>query len=189
MRLLSLLTCCLLAPVAQADWQLDNDYSALSFVSVKKAQIAEVHYFKQLSGSVSDDGQVSFEVALNSVDTSIEIRDQRMNELLFETGLFPTAKFTAKVPKSLLSKLAVSDSLLYDISGQIDLHGVTQPIVANVLVTKAGANKMTVSTLKPVIIKAEDFKPAAGVDKLKEVAGLPSITYSVPVSFSLTFTQ
>jgi hypothetical protein len=46
-----------------------------------------------------------------------------------------------------------------------------------------------VTTLQPVIIKAEDFALVAGINKLKSLASLPSIAYSVPVSFVLTFTE
>jgi hypothetical protein len=46
---------------------------------------------------------------------------------------------------------------------------------------------MLVTTVQPVIIKAEDFALVAGINKLQALAKLPSIAYTVPVSFVLTF--
>jgi len=46
-----------------------------------------------------------------------------------------------------------------------------------------------VSSLAPVIVQANEFGLVAGVEKLKELAGLPSISLAVPVSFVLTLAQ
>jgi hypothetical protein len=54
---------------------------------------------------------------------------------------------------------------------------------------KLSETNMVVTTQEPVIIKAEDFALVAGINKLKSLAHLPSIAYSVPVSFVLTFTE
>ena len=40
--------------VAQADWTLDAGESRLSFISTKNASKAEVHYFREISGAVTD---------------------------------------------------------------------------------------------------------------------------------------
>jgi hypothetical protein len=38
----------------------------------------------------------------------------------------------------------------------------------------------------PVIINPADFNLTSGIEKLQALASLPSITHSVPVSFTLT---
>jgi hypothetical protein len=42
---------------------------------------------------------------------------------------------------------------------------------------------------KPVVVNAPEFKLAEGVEALREIAGLPSISLAVPVSFVLAFDQ
>jgi hypothetical protein len=38
----------------------------------------------------------------------------------------------------------------------------------------------------PVILNADNYKLAKGIEKLRELASLPSISHAVPVSFYLT---
>jgi dihydrodipicolinate synthase/N-acetylneuraminate lyase len=63
---------------------------------------------------------------------------------------------------------------------------MSQLLSLDVLVTKLAANKILVVSAHPVIIKADEFALAKGVEALREVAGLPMISYAVPVSFYLT---
>jgi len=74
---------------AYADWTLDNASSQLSFVTVKAQDVAEVHTFSELSGTVWKDGIASVTVQLASVDTLIPIRDERMREVLSIPACFP----------------------------------------------------------------------------------------------------
>ncbi len=62
-------------------------------------------------------------------------------------------------------------------------------LYADLSVTRAGADTMVVSTIKPVIVQGDAFNLGAGVERLREVAGLPSITNAAPVAFSLVFTR
>ena len=63
---LVLLSSLLVAP-AFADWTVAPEQSSLHFMSTKNAQVTEVHAFEELSGSVSDSGQLMIEVPLRSV--------------------------------------------------------------------------------------------------------------------------
>ena len=76
----------LLSPATWADWTLDNAGSRLSFVSIKATNVAEVHTFDALSGSVGGDGHARVVIQLASVNTLIPIRDERMREMLFQTA-------------------------------------------------------------------------------------------------------
>ena len=86
-----------IAAPAWADWTLNNEQSQLSFISIKKGDVAEVHRFDQLSGSFGGKGNIELTIQLASVDTAIPIRDERMREMLFNTKAFPTASLSAKV--------------------------------------------------------------------------------------------
>ncbi len=63
-----------------ADWKLDNNHSSVNFISVKNDSVIEQHHFRNISGSVSKDGQVKVVIDLTSVDTQISIRDERMKK-------------------------------------------------------------------------------------------------------------
>lgn len=45
------------------------------------------------------------------------------------------------------------------------------------------------NSFQPIIVNANEFDLVAGIDKLREIAGLSSISQAVPVSFVLTLTQ
>ena len=170
-----------------ADWALNNGQSQLSFISIKKGDIAEVHRFDQLDGNVDTNGNVTLTIQLASVDTAIPIRDQRMREMLFNTNAFPRATLAAKVDASALDKLAPGDILTSSVEGKLDLHGQAVAVTAELAIARLGPNKLLVSSRKPLVLQAGDYELLEGVEKLREVAGLSSISKAVPVSFVLTF--
>ena len=169
-----------------ADWQIDNAASQLSFISVKKTHIAEVHQFETLSGGVTDAGQITVEIDLNSVNTGIEIRDNRMREFLFDVVSFPTAIISGQVELSFLDTLDIGQSAETSVDATLSLHGETASVALDMLVTKLSEQQLLVTSVKPVILNVTDFALVAGVEKLQELAGLPSISLAVPVSFYLT---
>lgn len=181
-----LISAVLVAPV-QADWVLDGDNSALSFVSTKAINIAEVHRFAELDGRISDTGEVDLTIALASVDTGIELRDERMREMLFDTANFGTATVAASLDMDEFDDMAPGDSREVMVDATLTLHGESKPLPIQLLVTRAGATRMLVTTAKPVVVNAPEFKLAEGVERLREVAGLPNISTAVPVTFVLTF--
>jgi len=192
MRILSIFVLSLslfVASPAYSAWQLDANQSTLAFVSIKKGTIAESHRFKKFSGRIEDNGLASITIELSSVDTNIAVRDNRMTEFLFETNKFAQARFSTQLKRHDIDAIAVGSSQKMILNGSLDLHGQQQELVLNVMVAKLSEKNMMVTTLQPVIVKAEDFALVAGVNKLKSLAKLPSIAYSVPVSFVLTFTQ
>lgn len=171
---------------AWADWQLDNEYSKVNFVSVKKNKIGEAHHFTHLKGSLKDNGQLAIEIPLASVETLIPIRNERMQELLFETKLFPQADISATVDRKHWA-LANGESKVVTIAADVGLHGVNKLVDVQVMISKLSKSKLQVVSLKPIIINPADFGLNKGVLKLQAIANLPSITQSVPVSFVLTF--
>jgi len=148
-----------------------------------------VNHFKHVAGSLTDAGAFSLSIDLTSVDTGVEIRDQRLQSVLFEVAQFPTLTIDAVVNPKLLAGLKVGDTLTTQVEATIMLHGQKQQKSFDVLVAKLSDKKMVVSSLAPVIVQANEFGLVAGVEKLKELAGLPSISLAVPVSFVLTLAQ
>lgn len=171
---------------ALAQWELDSERSAINFISVKNAAIAETHSFAGLVGYIGESGNVQLNIDLASVETLIPIRNERMRELLFETGSFPSATASASVDKQVLSEVAQGGTVTTEIPVQLDLHGVQAELQVPVTVFSDGANLRVVSS-RPVVVNAADFKLAAGVEALREVAGLNTISTAVPVTLNLQF--
>lgn len=187
--LLTLFSLALVSLPSLAAWKLDNENSRLNFVSVKKASIAENHSFKKLEGSIDNNGKVNIKVDLTSVDTNIAIRDERMKKFLFESDKYLSALFNAQLDNKMLATLKVGESRVTSVSGTLNFHGQSQVIMIDVNVSKLSKDSLFVTTVKPFFIKADAFGIVAGINKLKELAALPSIDYVVPVNFSVTFTH
>jgi polyisoprenoid-binding protein YceI len=171
---------------ACADWKLDNNQSRVNFVSVKKNEIGESHHFTQVEGKLTDQGKLNIEIPLISVETLIPIRNERLQKLLFQTHLFPTATITANINLQHFT-LKAGDSKIVAVEANIGLHGHNKMMPIEVMVSRLSDDKLLVTSVKPVIIRPVDFGLSKGIDKLMAVAKLPGITRSVPVSFVLTF--
>ncbi len=187
-RFLTLFVAISFAGAAQAHWSLDNEASSLSFVTVKAEHIAEVHTFDRLTGTIDDSGDVEITIELASVNTMIPIRNERMQEMLFETNMFPQATISGMINLDALTDMAAGASIARQIDFELALHGQTVALAANVQITRTGEG-VVVSTLKPIVVQSDAFSLTAGVEKLREVAGLPSISRAVPVSFTVVFEQ
>lgn len=172
---------------AFAAWELDNDNSRVNFVSIKKGNVAELGRFTHLEGSIANNGETVLKINLASVDTKIQIRDERMREFLFETTQFAQATFSAQLDLSLLNNLPIGGRAVQIIGGKFDLHGISKEIKADIMLTRLSMNQFAASSFAPVLLNAEDFQLNTGIEKLRELAGLPSISLAVPVTFHLTF--
>ncbi len=170
-------------------WKLDNARSQLSFVSVKAGDFAEVHTFERLSGAVGADGSVEVAIDLASVNTLIPIRDERMRDVLFETVRFPTASLVGRVDMDSLQALGPGEVTHLDMEGQLLIKDQSLVVTLDLLAARLADHTMLVSSRKPVIVNAAGVGLVDGVEQLREIAGLPSISKAVPVSFVLVFSK
>jgi polyisoprenoid-binding protein YceI len=170
-----------------ADWTLDPDQSSLHFVSIKNGTTAETHRFAELEGKVADSGKVTVDVHLASVDTKIPIRDERMQEMLFDTKNTPMAKITARVDVAGFEQMQEGAIANKDVKLTLSLHGKSMDYDARMQVVKLASGGIAVSTEQPLLVKAEDFGLAGGIEALREIAGLSSIATAVPVTANLVF--
>jgi len=177
----------LFAAPAAAQWTLMGGESRIGFVSVKAGDVAESHYFRKMNGAVAADGAAEIRIALDSVETNIDIRNERMRAFLFETDTHPEAVIAATVDLGAFSDLPVGGRENAAFAGELTLHGVTAPVETTVTVTRIGENRVLVETADPFILYTDFFDLGAGVEKLREIAGLPSIVPSSPVAASLVF--
>lgn len=184
---LALMSSTFWASVAFADWNLQADESSLNFISIKSNAIAEINSFKQLEGRIAASGDFQFSINLSGVETNIPIRNERMNEFLFETAKFPLATGKGKVDMAQVKGLAVGDVKDITVPVTIALHGKSVKKDVIFQVAKLSQQKLWVVTKVPFIIDVAEFDLTGGVEKLRELAALPNITQAVPVTASLVF--
>lgn len=167
---------------------LDSDASTLNFVSTKNSQVAEVLRFDALQGSVdSRSGKATITIDLASVNTGIDIRDQRMREFLFDTATYPSATYTATVDMSALQALKAGEHAVVTLEGELNLAGQSQALTIDADVNRLADGAYRVATRAPVVLQVNAFGLTPGVAKLQELAGLNSISVAVPVTFSVVF--
>jgi polyisoprenoid-binding protein YceI len=186
-KLLILCATCMGSLSANADWQLVNKDSQLSFVSIKAAHIAERHMFTALSGNVKEDGTAQLSVDLGSVNTGIEIRDQRMRDLLFSVADFPSADFTTALDLAPVSALAIGAQTNLLVQGKLRVQKIVVDVETEISAVKLADNRLVVATTQPLLLSASALGLADGVERLRAIANLPSISLAVPVTFQLLF--
>ncbi len=177
------------APVIEGSWTLDPATSRLAYVSIKAGEIAENNRFETLAGSVAADGTATLEIDLASVNTGVDIRNERMREIFFEVAGNPKAVVSARLEPAAFAGLAVGQSLTRPLKATIALKGVEQEVETEVLVTRASADRVTVVPTAPVIITTDMFELTDELGELRALAQLPSITPAVPVTFTLAFNR
>jgi len=175
------------SPSAFAQWKLIAEQSNINFVSIKKSKVGEVHSFTKLDGSIDESGAVEVKIGLGSVETNIDIRNERMRTMLFETSKFMEAVVGGSVDVGRLSSLGVGETYADSVKLRLSLHGVSGQVASDVQVTKLSGDRILVSSLQPIIISAEEYGLDKGVEMLRTVAKLPSISTAVPVTYSLMF--
>ena len=187
MRLLLAAVALSTAFASQAAWQLDPAQSQLRFVSVKNGVVAEVHKFSQLSGSWADDGKVSVQIPVATIDTLIPIRNERMLEHVLNAKTFPNITATAMVAPKLLADLMVGASMQHNTELSLTLLDQTQTLPVQLTLTKLADGKIQASPTAPVLINATSFRLDMGIRKLQDIAKLNDISLLVPVTFNVEF--
>ncbi|MBW2939182.1 YceI family protein [Zhongshania aquimaris] len=168
--------------------ELVKEASVLNFVTVKNDAVAELMSFSSLTGSIDDaTGKAELIVDLSSVETGIDIRNDRMREHLFQIDKFPSATYSATVEMANLNAMAVGEQKNIELRGELKLHGKTAPVVFEVIVTKRSDESFHAATSSPAFISANSFELAPGIGKLRSLAGLQNIDLVVPVTFSVVF--
>ncbi len=185
---LALLLLAAAAVPVQAAWYLDNESSRLSFVTTKNTDISEVQRFLVLHGKVDENGAAQLEVELESVNSGIPLRDERMRNDLFQIKAHPDARINAQINLQPINDLATGAQLELRLPLSVTLHGKTQTYNAELLATRLDDRRFQVVTLEPLVLHAKDFDLLSGVETLRKAAGLDAISLSVPVGAVLIFT-
>lgn len=166
-------------------WTLNADASRIAFGSVKKDTVGEVHSFETISGTVSAQGAVAVEIDLSSVETLIDIRNERMVEFVFKNS--PKAMINAQVDMASVSALAPGESAVVDATGTVALSGSMLELDTEMFVMRISDGQVMATTNDMIMLSLADMGLTDGIDKLMELANLPGITRVSPVTLRLVF--
>ena len=191
MRFLATLACAtvLAAPVfagGHITWTSVDDQSSIAFGSVKSNEIGEVHTFSKVSGKVGEKGGVSISIDLGSVETNIDIRNERMIEHVFQAGQ-ATATLAGEVDMDQVNGMDVGSTKLVEFDGALTFAGAEVDVYTNLLVARLTEDRVLVTTADMVMVSTDELGIDAGIDKLMELAGLPGITRVAPVTIRMVF--
>ena len=183
----ALLSSVLVSHSAFAGWTLNSDNSSLFYVTSKAGAVSEVNSFSSLSGSIADNGQASVEINLGSVDTAIDIRNERMREIVFQVATYPMATVSLSTDPRLINSLLPGENILRSHEIAVDLHGNEQTLSIEVSMTRLLGGGLQVALAKPLLVNAAVFGLDSAVEELREIAGLPGINHNIVVDFTLQF--
>lgn len=166
-------------------WTLDPALSNVSFGSIKNDSVGESHSFGDVSGSVSADGAVSISLGLATVETLIDIRDERMVDHVFRN--VAVATISAKLDMTELVKLPVGEATVIETAGTLSLLGTDNELDATFFIMRVSEDQVLVTTDSILMLSMEDAGLNAGIDMLQNLASLDSITRVSPVTMRLVF--
>lgn len=174
-------------PVFAGSWTLSPEGSHLAYGSIKKDTVGEVNSFTGLSGHVSAEGQAKIKIDLSSVETNIDIRNERMIEHVFRNA--GSATLTAAFDMEEVSALGVGETTVVDAEAALSLAGTEVEFDAEMFVARLSETSVLVTTNDMVFLGTEEAGVTAGIDKLMELASLPGITRTVPITARFLFTM
>lgn len=177
------------APSVAARWLLDATKSSFHFVAVKNTNTAETFTFTQLQGTVATSGNATLTIPLASISTGFDIRNTRMQNLLFESSYLPSLHFTTQLDMSALDAMAVGAMQVQTLTGNLILHAVNKPISFDATIVKHSSTSISVSPRRPIVVNSVDFELNAGVEALRVVANLSAIGEKTPVYFKMFLTR
>lgn len=170
---------------ATTSWTLDGASSKIAFGSIKKDTVGEVHSFQNVTGHVLPDGSTTVEIALGSVETNIDIRNERMVAHLFKNA--PTATLSAQIDMDALTSMSVGGTAVVDVEGVLSFVGAELDIELEMFVARLSETSVLITSNGMLFVGAEDIGIDAGITKLMELADLPGITRTTPVTLRFVF--
>lgn len=154
--------------------------------SIKNQTKVEQSSFATLSGGIDGSGFVDICIALDSVDTKVDLRNVRMRFLFFESFKYPQAIGKARLSPSLVDELRAKRRKVITLPVTLDLHGVAQSMEAQVAVTLLDETRVSVATYEPTGVDLAAFDLLGGLQKLEEAAGV-KVVPSSSVNFDIVF--
>lgn len=169
-------------------WTMNSEASALRFQSVKNETKVESSTFAAYTGTIDENGLATIRIAMDSVDTNVDLRNVRMRFLLFETFQFPEAVITMQIDPAQIADLQDVRRKVMMASYKIELHGVTSEREAEIAIMLLDDDTVAVTSGTPISLPTADFGLEGGIAKLEEAAKVEIIP-SATVTFDFTFNR
>ena len=160
-------------------WTL-SDESRISLTSTKNGLVSETHSLAAIKGEVSAAGKVELALDLRAIETNIPIRNERMQTWLFSDE--PVAKLSANVQAALSAK-----ETAFTIDQALTLEANGNTVMLDVPLTVVREGDAMAKVAGQLVIDVADFGYAPSIEKLREIAGLKSISTEVPIDVKLVF--
>lgn len=164
-------------------WSIAPEHSKLNFTSTKNGSVTEKHHFERFTGSLLSNDQFVLTVDLTSLNTSIEIRDQRVNQHVFATEEYPKAMVIGKF--EVFDIPMKGQTIEVKLQANLYFKNLRLPIEAMVTINNQG-EQLVVTSTQPLILQADKLQIGEGIASLKKLANLKSINPEFPVSFKFT---
>ena len=127
-------------------------------------------------------------VDANSVNTGVEIRDERVRLHVFDSGNHPHIIFTAKLNKA-IETLKIGEPVVQELTGTLTIRGIENPLTAELLVIRGSADTLLVQTLRPLLLDASNYNMSEGFEQLRTLVNLFNIPQIIPVSIKLVLSK
>lgn len=188
-RFFTLTAACALSAFASAatagTWTIDSEASVLGFGSIKSDMIGEAHTISGVSGTVAEDGTASIALDLTTMNTNIDIRNERIGEHVFKGAA--TANLTAQIDMEAVSDLAVGEHMVMEVDGDLSLLGQETPVYVEMFIMRTGEGQVLATSQSMMFVGTDEIGIDAGIDVLQELASLDSITRAFPVTMRFLF--
>jgi len=99
----------------------------------------------------------------------------------------PSATISADLDMEKLNALAAGDTSVMEVDATLTLLGQEVNVYTNMFVAKMSDERVLVSTDNMLFVDTEELGLDGGIDMLQELAGLDSITRSVPITIRMVF--
>jgi len=142
--------------LSEAAYFVDEELASVGIPSTAKGSTKEISGTLYLTGdgaAVATGQTSSFTVQLRNLTSDKSMRDQRVQQAL-ETSRYPTATFTIASANGYNPAIADGQEQTMQLSGSLELHGVTKPVAWEV---KAYRQGNVISALATVTVKFSDF--------------------------------
>ena len=174
---------------ALAEWTLDAGSSNISYGTIKNGMIGETNTFKTISGTIDKDGHVDIDISLASVDTQLELRDERMRDIVFKVAENVSANLTGDMNLQAHNDQEIGTSRVIEATIALELVGQKVEHDVMLVVTRLAENKVMVVPHGVIFLDVEEYELLDAIEELRNLAGLDTIETVVPMSFYLTFTK
>lgn len=185
LKLIAILIGVVLSNLSFADWVLVSNNSSFTIGTTKNESVTEIHKFLKLDGFVQNNGDARVMVNLLSVDTGIEIRDERMQAMLFSTAT--QAIYSSTLDMETLGQIKAGKSKEFQLQGTLEMNGQSTRVPVTTKITRLHSGSYQVETVSANKIDVGQFGFSSGIEQLRAIANLKKISPVVTFEFKLEF--